>query len=264
MAYAKMVGASLPEKTATYTPISHTSIMNRIRSEITSAGYIITGEDFRSTNDGQIGIGVFKMNYKSDPDIELSANFVNSYNKQYAFRFSLGGIVKASNNSMLLNNSKFGAYKRVHKGSADLLAEGRISAFIRDSELYWNSLVEHKEKMKDVLLTSTVKHDILGELFFQKKVLNTLQLNAIRSEMNKPSFDYRVHDDSAWALYNHIVLSLKDSHPSDWMNDQTTVHEVFANMLGLEVESKSELEESVFEFPELRPEPVEAEELFPF
>lgn len=233
-AYAKMIGATLPEKTPTYTPIAHTSVINRVRSEITTAGYIITGEEYRSTNDGQVAIGTFRMNYKADPDIELSANFMNSYNKQYAFRFSLGGLVKICNNGMMLSNSKFGSYKRVHKGAADILAEGKISDFINDSELYWANLVEHKDKMKDVLLTSTTQHDLLGELFFKKKILNTMQLNAIRTEMEKPSFDYKVDSDSAWALYNHITLSLKDSHPSDWMNHQTVVHEIFSNMLGLE------------------------------
>ena len=147
-AYAKMIGAGLPEKTPTYTPIAHTSVINRVRSEITNAGFIITGEEYRSTNDGQIAIGTFRMNYKADPDIELSANFMNSYNKQYAFRFSLGGLVKVCNNGMMLSNSKFGAYKRVHKGAADILAEGKIADFINDADLYWASLVEHKDKMK--------------------------------------------------------------------------------------------------------------------
>jgi len=234
MAYSKMIGSALPAKTDTYTPIAHTAVINRVRSEITSSGYIITGEEYRATNDGQVAVGTFRMNYKADPDIELSANFLNSYNKQYAFRFSLGGLVKVCNNGMMLSNSKFGAYKRMHKGSADILAEGKIAEFIGDSEHYWSTLVQHKDKLKDELLTTTAQHDILGELFFQKKILNTMQLNTIRSEMLRPSFDYKVDRDSAWALYNHITIALKDSHPSDWMNHQTQVHELFERMLDLE------------------------------
>ena len=245
-AYSKILGTALPEKTATYTPISHISVINRIRSEITRAGYIITGEEYRCTNDGQIAIGTLRLNYKVDPDIELSANFLNSYNKMYAFRFSLGGLVKVCNNGMMLSDSKFGAYKRVHKGSADILAEGKISDFISNSEEYWNHLVKHKNEMKGILLSSTAIHDILGELFFNKKVLNTMQLNTIRSEMERPSFDYKVDNDSAWALYNHISLALKDSHPSDWMSDQLSVHDIFQYMLDLDgealiAESDSEL-----------------------
>lgn len=257
-AYSKMLSAQLPEKTATYTPISHTAVINRVRSEITNAGYIITGEEFRCTNEGQIALGSFRMNYKADPDIELSANFMNSYNKQYAFRFNLGATVKACMNGMILSNSKFGAYKRVHKGAADILAEGKIGEFIKDSEEYWSTLVKHKEEFKNNLLTSTWKHDILGELFFKKKILNTMQMNIIRSEMEKPSFDYKVDVDSAWVLYNHITLALKDSHPSDWMSHQEKVHEIFTRML-LDQESEDR-EESTLALDELFEPAVEPAE----
>lgn len=236
IAYGKIIGTKLPEKTETYTPISHASVINRVRSEITTAGYVITGEEYRCSNDGQVAIGTFRMNYKSDPDIELSANFLNSYNKQYAFRFNLGGLVKVCMNGMMLNNNKFGSYKRVHKGSADLLAEGKISDFIKDSEIYWNSLVEHKDVMKGRTLTEIDQHDILGKLFLRKNLLTTMQLNTVKKEMEKPTFDYKVDPNCAWAMYNHITLALKDSHPATWIDDQIAVHEVFAEMLGFEVE----------------------------
>ena len=69
-AYSKMLSTAQPEKTETYTPISHASVINRVRSEITNAGFIITGEDYRCSNDGQVALGTLRMNYKSDPDIE--------------------------------------------------------------------------------------------------------------------------------------------------------------------------------------------------
>jgi hypothetical protein len=263
-AYTKMLTAVLPTKTDTYTPISHIAVINRVRSEITSAGYVITGEEYRCSNDGQVALGTFRMNYKSDPDIELSANFMNSYNKQHAFRFNLGGLVKVCANGMMLNNNKFGSYKRVHKGAADMLAEGKISEFIKDSEEYWSHLVEHKDKLRDELLTSTTQHDILGELFFKKKILNTMQLNTIRSEMEKPSFDYKVDSDSAWALYNHITLALKDSHPSTWIKDQMQVHEVFSNMFGLEDEDDFEDEDDEEIVTGHLVKEVEVEEVTPF
>jgi hypothetical protein len=238
-AYAKILSTALPEKTDTYTPISHASVINRVRSEITNAGFIITGEDYRCTNDGQIALGALRMNYKADPDIELAANFTNSYNKQLAFRFNLGGLVKVCMNGMMLNNSKFGKFKRVHKGAADLLAEGIISDYINNAGEYWDSLVEHKDSMKEILLSTTAQHDIIGELFFRNEILNTMQLNTVKKEMSKPSFDYKVDIDSAWALYNHITLSLKDSHPSTWMEDQLKVHEVFSNILDLDPEEET-------------------------
>lgn len=235
-AYATIIGTSLPEKTETYTPISHGSIINRVRSEITNAGYVITGEDYRCSNNGAIALGTFRLNYKADPDIELSANFMNSYNKQYAFRFNLGGMVKVCMNGMMMNNNKFGAYRRVHKGAADILAEGTIAEYIKNSDEYWKTLVEHKDELRNNLLTSQTTHDILGELFFKMDILNGMQMNIVKSEFKKPSFDYKVDNDSAWALYNHITLALKETHPGNWMDAQAEVHELFSKVLGLEEE----------------------------
>ena len=244
-AYSKMIEAKLPEKTASYTPISHSSVISRVRAEIVSAGFIITGEDYRSTNDGQIAVGTFRINYKSDPDIDLCANFINSYNKQYAFRFNLGGIEKESGNGLMLSNTKFGAYKRVHKGSADILAAGKIKEFIKDSDEYWNELVKRKNVLKSHKLTSNDVFQIVGQLFFERKILNTMQMNIVRSEMEKPSFDYKVDASCAWALYNHITVSIKDAHPADWMNHLQVVDDVFKTylLIGEDEEVAEELEE---------------------
>lgn len=217
-AYGKILMAVLPEKTDTYTPITHISVINRIRSEITSAGYIITGEEYRCSNDAQVATGTFRMNYKHDPDIELSATFLNSYNKQYAFRFSLGGHIKLTGNALILNN-RFGSYKRVHKGDADILAEGTISKFINDSESYWSELIEHKDALKEIRLDiSAFKENlykICGDLFFDQKIINTMQLNLVRDVFSKASCC-----DSAWDLYNVICSCLKEGHPSTFIDDQ--------------------------------------------
>jgi hypothetical protein len=242
-----MIGTALPEKTPSYTPISHASVINRVRSEITNAGYVITGEDYRCSNDGQVALGTFKMNYKADPDIELSANFMNSYNKQFAFRFNLGGMVKVCMNGMMLNNNKFGSYRRVHTGAADLLAAGKISEFINDSGEYWDSLVQHKDMLKDMIIDEDAML-ILGKLFFEEKILTTFQMNTIRKEWAKPSFDYKVHPNSAWAIYNHVTVALKDSHPSTWIDDQLACHKIFAQVLNLP-ETDSDYEESPSEEP---------------
>ena len=239
-AYAKILSTPLPEKTESYTPISHASVINRVRSEIANAGFIVTGEEYRCTNDGQIALGTFRMNYKADPDIELSANFTNSYNKKLAFRFNLGGLVKVCMNGMMLNNNKFGKFKRVHKGTANVLAEGAITDYINNASEYWDSLVAHKNDMKDLYVTRGQQYEILGELFFKREVLNTMQLNTIKKELVKPSFDYKVDQDTVWALYNHITLALKDAHPSDWMEHQVKVHELFSEYFDLDLEDEEE------------------------
>jgi hypothetical protein len=245
IAYGRMLSTKLPERTKTYTPISHKDVVSRVRTEITAAGYVITGEDYKCTQDGTVAIGNFKLNYKADPDIELSANFMNSYNKQYAFRFSLGGLVKVCMNGMMLSNSKFGAYKRVHKGAADILAAGKIAEFIKDSDEYWSTLVEHKEMLKSRIVTKPIAYIILGRLFFEHELLTTMQLNMIKKEIEKPSFEYNADTDSAWVLYNHITLALKEAHPSTWMDDQIKMHDVFCETFGIDTSDAEDEEDMV-------------------
>lgn len=222
-AYSKMISRELPSKTSTYTPIAHADVISRVRSEILSAGYYITGEDYKTTNDGQVALGTIQLNYKADPDVQLSANFLNSYNKQYAFRFSLGGVVKGAQTSIMLNGDEFGAYKRVHKGAADILAAGKIKEFIMDSGAYWDKLIEDKEILKYNMLHTDHVYTILGRLFFEKGVLNTFQMNIVKTEMNEPEYPQY---NNAWTLYNYILTALRETHPADWMEQHQIVHEV--------------------------------------
>lgn len=232
-AFHRMLTAELPEKTATYTPIFHTQVISRVRKEIGSAGFIITAEDYRCTNNGQVGIGNYRVNYKSDPDIELTATFINSYNKQVAFRFTLGAMVRVCLNGMFISDSKFGMFRRVHTGAADMLSENMISNYLKGADAFWGRLVDTKDQLKGIHLGKDDQYSLLGHLFFEKKVLNTLQMNLVRDELAKPSFDYHVDPNSAWALYNHITLALKESHPSEWMDHHVAMNDVFIDALGI-------------------------------
>jgi hypothetical protein len=231
-AYLSIVNAPLPQKTDTYTPISHGSIIDRIRKEIADAGYSIIEEDYRSSNNGQIALGTFKMQYIHDSDIELCATFLNSYNKQYAFRFGLGANIKTTGISFLLNSSRFGYFKRVHRGEADILAEGKISEFLKTSEDYWTLLLKYKNDLKEISLPKDLFYSTVSTLFFDEDVLTSLQLNIIKKEIKKPSFNYNIEDDNnGWVLFNHVALSLQESHPATWMDDMCKVTDIFSEYL---------------------------------
>lgn len=231
-AYLSIINAPLPEKTNTYTPISHGSIIDKIRQEVEDAGYEITEEFYKSSINGQIALGTFKLRYEFDPEIELSATFLNSYNKQYAFRFMLGATIKQTGMNFMLNSARFGYFKRVHKGEADILAHGKIKEFLQSSGDYWQLLVRYKDDLRTISLPKDLFYLTLGELFFDKNVLSSMQLNVIKKEMNNASFDYHIEDDmNGWVLFNHIALALQESHPASWMDDMIAVTDVFNNYL---------------------------------
>ena len=50
--------------------------------------------------------------------------------------------------------------------------------------------------------------------------------------MGTPSHNYNADVNSAWSLYNHITLALKESHPLTFLNDHQEVHTFFVNEFG--------------------------------
>ena len=61
-----------------------------------------------------------------------------------------------------------------------------------------------------------------------------MQMNIIQKELANPSFNYKVESDSAWALYNHIALSMKEARPATWMSDQIALQDAFDGVLDFE------------------------------
>ena len=57
-------------------------------------------------------------------------------------------------------------------------------------------------------------------------------MGIVKHELDTPSHNYNAPVDSAWTLYNHITLALKDSHPMRYLGDHQKVHTFFLNNLG--------------------------------
>jgi hypothetical protein len=54
----------------------------------------------------------------------------------------------------------------------------------------------------------------------------------IHRQIEIPAYTYSNNPDSAWDLYNHITLALKDSHPMTYLSDHQKVHNFFVNEFG--------------------------------
>lgn len=243
-AFAKMISAELPEKTKTYTPIAHMHIVNRVRSEIRNAGFSIVTESFKCSQDGMVALGSMMINYKADPDLVLAANFVNSYNKQFAFRFSLGAVDKLTGSYLIIDDKRYGSYKRVHKGAADLLAEGKIKDIINGADEYWSDLLEVKEDFKQIHMDINAAYQFAAQLFFNKDaILNTMQLNTIKSIFAK-TLDLETKGLNMYEFHNIVGEALLDAHPSEWLDNQMVLSGFLRDKFGIKL-FPPEVEESV-------------------
>ena len=226
-----LVNVALPVHGQTYTVISHQSIIDYAYQELANQGFGIVDEEYRSTLDGQIAQGIYKLQFGSDPEMNLMFAWTNSYNKQIRFKCATGGYVNANQTVMLAG--ELGSYARKHTGTADADVIASMQTHITNATMYYNQLVKDKEVMKTINLSSRKQAELLGILFAEYEVLTTEQASIIRQQMDKPSFFYNGGKDTLWAFYNHVTVALQHSHPRSWMEDQRMLHWVISNEFDL-------------------------------
>ena len=124
------------------------------------------------------------------------------------------------------------SYVRKHTGSALYEATTHINEQISKAKEYFDVLVQDKETLKDVLLTPAQKGTILGRLFAEQEILTLTQVGIVKREMDKPSFNYGCDPNSAWAMYNHVTVALKESHPLTYLQDHERLHQFFIDQYG--------------------------------
>lgn len=228
---ATLEAVPLPVYAATYTVISHKSIMDYALAEITAMGFTIEKEEYRATHDGQIAQGIYQLNYNSDTEMSLMFAWTNSYNKQIRFKCAVGGYVHANQSVMLCG--EIGTYARKHTGTADADTIAMMKNHLTNAKMYYDNLVIDKEAMKLVSMSLRRQSEILGVLFAEYEILTTEQASIMRQQMDKPSYFYNGGKDTLWSFYNHATVALQQSHPRTWMEDQRMLHWFITNEIGL-------------------------------
>jgi hypothetical protein len=101
----------------------------------------------------------------------------------------------------------------------------QLSNQIKNGEKYYKRIIKDKNSLKNTVLTKREQSELLGRLFADEEIISSNQINCIKKEMTKPSYDYNCDQDTAWAFYNHVTHSLKISPPKNWMQDSQDFHD---------------------------------------
>jgi hypothetical protein len=218
---AHLVSVPLPNHGASYTVISHQSVMDYVYTELAAAGFSVISEEYRCTADGQIAHGIYKLNFNSDPELSMMFAWTNSYNKQVRFKCGVGGYINLTGTTMVCGD--MGSWARKHTGTADEETIKTIQDQIANAHMYYNQLCADKESMKDITLNKRKQAQLLGILFAEYQILTTEQASIVRQQMDRPSHVY-VDSNSLWAFYNFVTIALQHSHPKTWMEDQRVLH----------------------------------------
>jgi len=219
----------VPAQTATYKPVSNAQLIDLTLAAIDGAGFTLGKEAYTLAADGQVSTGKFTLTNIMDSEMQIQIGWQNSYNRQVSLKFAIGVNIMICSNGLV--SGDMGTFKKAHKGSIQEFTPSAITEYIKSAGDAFREMQVQREMMKRVDLTRRQQGELLGRMVYEEDIISTMQLNIIRKELIRPSYDYGV-ENTLWDLYQHTTHSMKELHPATWMNDHMSAHSFFVNAQG--------------------------------
>lgn len=216
-------------RTNTYTPIPHSKIIDETLNLFQKHNLTVRSEEYTMCSEGKIAQGNYSL-ATQDTDMCLMLAWQNSTNKQVSFKYAVGSKVFVCSNGCV--NGDLGAYKRIHKGLADVEAYNKMELFIERMEESFQEMVTIKERMKQIEMGKSATAELVGKLWLEEEILSITQLGIIKKEIEDPSFDYGV-EGSLWNVYQHCTHSFKEIGPRTWLPKQVELSKYLTQEYGL-------------------------------
>ena len=223
---ADLLAIPTPVKTASYTPITCEQIFNTLDKLCLEFGISVKSENFTIRRHGDQQ----RMRFFFDGNIDTFSKelvIINSYNKSIALRAAAGTSVVVCSNGVLVGNIKI--YKK-HTSNVDVLFEEFLRDCIADMTNLYQFAEDTAAEYKDVILTEEDIARYLGEMFFSEDTLSSTQLNIVKREFEKPSYDYGCDPYSLWAFYQHLTLALNKENVEDYLETRIAIQENIGNI----------------------------------
>lgn len=210
----------VPARTDTYSPVSHSNMINAVYEQLDRHNLSITNEFFNSDKYGRKLIGGMDITHPQVPHLGMRLAFRNSYDKSMSVAFAAGAVAWVCSNGMISGDIQ---YVRKHTGSVAEEINTKIVTTIEQLDDHFQRMFEHSEQLYEIEMTKEQYAELIGRLFIIDKVVQPTQLNIISREIDNPTFeDFR--ETNAWSLYNHVTYSLKNSHPLNYLDQHTEFH----------------------------------------
>lgn len=219
-----LMAVPLPKETRTYKPVSHRELMDLTLESIHQAGFKLEKELYSWAQDGNVANGRYTIKDVADTEMQLQIGWQNSYNKTLSLKFAMGTRIFICENGSV--SGDYGSLKKAHKGNIQEFTPMAISGYIKKAGEGFRRMQEQREAMKQIEINKTVSAELIGRMFLERDLITSTQLNIIKRELNEPTFNYDAKG-SMWELYNFVTYSLKEEHPSNWMQSHINAHEFF-------------------------------------
>jgi hypothetical protein len=231
----ELLAARLPARTATYTPVPHRIFIEEIAEELDKANFKIIDRYYNRAMNNQVVSGNYIIAYDADPELQLSFNWSNSYNKILKASITGGAYQKICANGMFGSSTRY-----IHKHNGNVLQElyQAIRYAIDSAEQQMEELIFVKQRLKEIEVTKRITSELLGRMYLENEIITSTQLNIVKRELDDPSYDYNFIG-SAFELYSHLTHSFKEATPQHYMKHHVTTHEFFKNHFEVVVPGRS-------------------------
>jgi hypothetical protein len=232
-----LVHTAVPIQTKTYKPVSHGQLMDLTLESIHQAGFTLDKEMYSSAREGKVANGKFTIKNVADSEMQLQIGWQNSYDKSLSLKFAIGTRIFICSNGAV--SGDYGAFKKKHQGEIQSFTPQAITEYIKHAGEAFTRMQEERELMKTIEIDRRTQAELIGRMIVEQQFIESTQLNIIRAELDKPTHDYGA-PNSLWELYQFTTYSMKEVHPSLWMNNHIDAHSFFVEASGM-VTKKQEI-----------------------
>ena len=221
----------VPKQTRTYKPVSHEELINLTLNSIYQAGFKLEKESYSWAREGKVANGRYTIKDVSDTEMQLQIGWQNSYDRSLSLKFAMGTQIYICKNGSV--SGDYGSLKKAHKGNIQEFTPMAISSYIKKAGEGFRRMQNQREAMKQIEINKTVTAELIGRMYLEHELITSTQLNIIKKELKEPTFNYE-SKGSMWELYNFVTYSLKEEHPSNWMQSHINAHNFFLDNSNIE------------------------------
>jgi hypothetical protein len=225
-----LLAAPVPQQTRTYKPVSHLELMDLTLESIYQAGFTLDQERYTSAREGKVANGKFTIKNVADSEMQLQIGWQNSYDKSLSLKFAIGTRIFICENGCV--SGDYGAFKHKHVGEIQTFTPTAITEYIQSAGEAFTRMQTERESMKQIVLDRRAQAELIGRMIIDEQFIESTQLNIIKRELEKPTHDYGA-ENSLWELYQFTTFSMKEVHPSLWMNNHIDAHAFFLDAAGI-------------------------------
>ena len=233
----------LPEATESYTVIPHGTVIDTVRAMLEQYGFIVTNELYKAESNGEVALGFMQIETLNDPDMAMTFNWTNSYNKVLRFSCSVGGFIYDNQVPFVSTNNQ-AYWNRKHTGTALEETIETIELMAASAESHFAQITAMKNKFKSLEVNRKMYAKLLGLMYFDKQIISSEQVNLIKREYDKPSFDY-ADKGTLWELYKMIMFGVSEQSPKSWYKQQMDINSYIQVLYNIaKIELPNEVDDS--------------------